>query len=156
MQRYEPYQGGESGNFAAVALNALTRNEQTHGFRYTESHLPLEMPIYVLGVTVDGGIGAKPKKGQGFVISTKSEEARAAELGSGAKWMLGLGLGALSGRLDLFRRSPLGNVSVGAPTCYCEVGRSVSTGANVAASEIRLAFTSGSLIYASHFGRRVV
>jgi E3 ubiquitin ligase len=99
VQRYEPYKGDDGGSFAAAALNALTRNEQTHGFRYVESHLPIGAPVYILGVTGEGAIGTKPKRGQSFIISTKSEEARAAELAKGAKWMLGLGVGGLSGAL---------------------------------------------------------
>jgi hypothetical protein len=94
VQRYEPYKGGEGESFAAAAVNALTRNEQTHGFRYSESHLPLGAAVYVLGVTDEGAVGAKPQQGQRFVISTKSEEARAAELASGAKLMLGLAIGS--------------------------------------------------------------
>ncbi|ODA67128.1 E3 Ubiquitin ligase [Methyloligella halotolerans] len=95
VERYEPYEGGSEGGFAVAAINALTRNEQTHGFRYSEVQLPLDAPIYVLGVTGDGAIGAKPKRGQSFVISTKSEEMRAADLARGGKWMLGIGIACL-------------------------------------------------------------
>lgn len=41
--------GGCGGSSAAAAINALTRNEQTYGFRYLETHLPLGAAVYALG-----------------------------------------------------------------------------------------------------------
>jgi hypothetical protein len=61
-------------------------------------HLPVDVDIYVLGVVgEDRCIGAPPEgaKGQRFLIS--SEEARAAELGSKNRWMLGVGMVCLVG-----------------------------------------------------------
>jgi hypothetical protein len=63
-------------------------------------HLPLDVEVYVLGVVGDNCcIGAPPDaaKGQRFLISVKSEETRAAELGSASTWMLGLGAICLLG-----------------------------------------------------------
>ncbi len=63
-------------------------------------HLPLDIDIYVLGVVGENNcIGAPPEgaKGQRFLISVKSEETRAAELGSASTWMLEVGLGCLVG-----------------------------------------------------------
>jgi hypothetical protein len=54
----------------------------------------------VLGVVGENGcIGAPPAeaKDQRFLISVKSEETRAAELGSASKLMLGLGVACLVG-----------------------------------------------------------
>lgn len=54
----------------------------------------------MLGVASENRcIGAPPAgaKGQRFLISVNSEEARTAELGSKSKWMLGLGVFCLVG-----------------------------------------------------------
>ena len=62
--------------------------------------MPVDVDIYVLGVVgVDRCIGAPPQgaKGQRFLISVNSEEARAAELGSKNRWMLGVGMVCLVG-----------------------------------------------------------
>jgi hypothetical protein len=62
--------------------------------------LPVDVDIYVLGVVgKDRCIGAPPDgaKAQHFLISVNSEEARAAELGSKCKWMLGVGTACLVG-----------------------------------------------------------
>jgi hypothetical protein len=75
-------------------------NHHTLGFRYKEMHLPLDVDIYVLGIAgEDHSIGAPPAdaKGQRFIISINSEEARAADLSSRSRWMLGLGVSCLIG-----------------------------------------------------------
>lgn len=96
VDRFEPYQEThEAEGLAKAAMRALTTNEETLGFRYKEVHLPLDAAIYVLGVkAADGSIAApmESDKGQSFIISTKSEEARVAKLQSSAKWTLRLGL----------------------------------------------------------------
>ena len=68
-----------------TALGAINNTNRTLCFRYKETHLPVDVDIYVLGVVgEDRCIGAPPQgaKGQRFLISVNSEEARAAELGS--------------------------------------------------------------------------
>jgi E3 ubiquitin ligase len=83
-----------------AALGASNSPDRTLGFRYKEMHLPLDVEVYVLGVVGDNCcIGAPPDgaKGQRFLISVKSEETRAAELGSASTWMLGLGAICLLG-----------------------------------------------------------
>lgn len=90
--------GGES--VMQAALGGAQRPDRTLGFRYKEMHLPLDVDVYVLGVVGENRcIGAPPggTKGQRFLISVKSEEARAAELGSASTWMLGLGAACLLG-----------------------------------------------------------
>jgi hypothetical protein len=72
----------------------------TLGFRYKEMHLPLDADVYVLGVTRDDhsiGAPATDAEEQRFIISINSEEARAADLGSRSRWMLGLGVSCLAG-----------------------------------------------------------
>ena len=83
-----------------AALGAANQPDRTLGFRYKEMHLPLDVEVYVLGVVGENRcIEAPPagSKGQRFLISVKSEEARAAELGSASTWMLGLGVACLLG-----------------------------------------------------------
>jgi hypothetical protein len=83
-----------------AALGSVDNSARTLGFRYKEMHLPLDVEVYVLGVVGENRcIGAPPAgaKDQRFLISVKSEEARAAELGSASKWMLGLGVACLLG-----------------------------------------------------------
>jgi E3 Ubiquitin ligase len=83
-----------------AALNDGAANDRTLGFRYTEMHLPVDSEVYVLGVVGnDRCIGAPPPgaKGQRFLISIKSEETRAAELGGKSRWRLALGAFFLAG-----------------------------------------------------------
>ena len=73
-------------------------DDRTLGFRYKEMHLPLDVDVYVLGVVGENGCIGAPQAGakdQRFLISVKSEETRAAELGSASKVLLGLGIGSL-------------------------------------------------------------
>lgn len=69
--------------------------ERTIGYRYTESILPIDAPIYVLGtVRENGEIGAPPTqdKQQRFVVSHRSEEDLGQSLGKSVLW---LGIGAI-------------------------------------------------------------
>jgi hypothetical protein len=103
LDRYAAHEEGES--LMQAALNDGAASERTLGFRYTEIHLPVDAEIYVLGVVgEDRCIGAPPPgaKGQRFLISVKSEETRAAELGGKSKWMLGLGVFFLVGAVVCF------------------------------------------------------
>jgi hypothetical protein len=83
-----------------AAVKPGTSNHRTLGFRYKEMHLPIDVEIYVLGVAgKDNSIGTPPDgaKGQRFIISISSEEARTAELGTKSRWMLSLGAFCLIG-----------------------------------------------------------
>lgn len=89
--------GGESVMQAALGD---TKSDRTLGFRYKEMHLPLDVDVYVLGVVGENGCIGAPQphvKDQRFLISVKSEETRAAELGSASKVMLGFGVACLVG-----------------------------------------------------------
>jgi E3 ubiquitin ligase len=91
-------EGGES--VMQAALGGGGNGGRTLGFRYKEMHLPLDVDVYVLGVVDENcciGAPAGAAKGQRFLISVKSEETRAAELGSASTWMLGLGVACLLG-----------------------------------------------------------
>ena len=99
VDRYDAHEE-EGESLMQAALNDEAANDRTLGFRYTEMHLPVDAEIYVLGVVGDDRcIGAPPPgtKGQRFLISVKSEETRAAELGGKSRWMLGLGVFFLAG-----------------------------------------------------------
>ena len=90
----------ESESVMQTALGAINNTNRTLCFRYKETHLPVDVDIYVLGVVgEDRCIGAPPQgaKGQRFLISVNSEEARAAELGSKRHALLGIGMVCLVG-----------------------------------------------------------
>ena len=90
----------EGESVIQTALGTINDTNRTLCFRYREMHLPVDVDIYVLGVVgEDRCIGAPPQgaKGQRFLISVNSEEARAAELGSKSRWMLGVGMVCLVG-----------------------------------------------------------
>lgn len=70
-------------------------SERTIGYRYKESLLPVDRPVYVLGTVQDNGeIGAPPDrdKQQRFVVSYRSEEDLGRSLVKNVFW---LGIGAI-------------------------------------------------------------
>ena len=96
MNRFERNTGNEG---PSISLGGATLNlgggERTIGYRYTESILPVDAPVYVLGtVQEDGGVGAPPpgESGHRFVVSHRSEEALGQSLGKTVMW---LGVGAI-------------------------------------------------------------
>ncbi len=98
VDRYDVYDAAANASLMQAALNGGTADDRTLGFRYKETHLPLDADIYVLGVVGKDrciGVPESGAKGQRFLISVKSEEARAAELGDKSRWMLGLGVSFL-------------------------------------------------------------
>ena len=85
---------------ASISLGGATINlgggEHTIGYRYTESILPVDEAVYVLGtVQEDGGIGAPQsgEEGHRFVVSHRSEEALGQSLGKTVLW---LGVGGIA------------------------------------------------------------
>lgn len=84
----------EGESVMQTALGTINNTDRTLCFRYKETHLPVDVDIYVLGVVgEDRCIGAPPEgaKGQRFLISINSEEARTVELGSKSRALLGIG-----------------------------------------------------------------
>lgn len=77
MNRFERDTGGAGITLGGLTVN-LGNRERTIGYRYEESILPVEEPVYVLGVVrEDGEIGApRPaeEEEQRFIISYRSEE----------------------------------------------------------------------------------
>jgi hypothetical protein len=92
-----------TGNEGSFSLGGMTVNlgggERTIGYRYTESILPVDEPVYVLGtVREGGGIGTPPPGAEShrFVVSHRSEEAHAQSLGKTALWLGVGGIAALA------------------------------------------------------------
>ncbi len=93
MNRFDRNTGNE-GTFSlgGVSVN-LGGGERTIGYRYTESILPVDESVYVLGTVQEGGGIGSPTSGEGghrFVVSHRPEEAHAQSLGKTALW-LGVG-----------------------------------------------------------------
>ena len=92
----------DTGNEGSFSLGGMTINlgggERTIGYRYTESILPIDAPVYVLGTVQEGGgIGAPAsgEEGHRFVVSHRSEEALGQSLGKTVLWLGVGGVGAL-------------------------------------------------------------
>jgi hypothetical protein len=92
----------DTGNEGSFSLGGMTINlgggERTIGYRYTESILPIDASVYVLGTVQDGGgIGAPSsgEEGHRFVVSHRSEEALGQSLGKTVLWLGVGGVGAL-------------------------------------------------------------
>jgi hypothetical protein len=93
MNRFDRNTGNE-GTFSlgGVSVN-LGGGERTIGYRYSESILPVDESVYVLGAVQEGGTIGAPhsgEKGNRFVVSHRSEEAHTQSLGKTALW-LGVG-----------------------------------------------------------------
>ena len=96
VNRFERNTGNEG---PSISLGGATLNlgggGRTIGYRYTESILPVEAPVYVLGTVQEGGGIGAPRSGEAghrFVVSHRSEEALSQSLGKTVRW---LGVGAI-------------------------------------------------------------
>src|ERR671917_407923 len=96
VNRFERNTGSEG---PSITLGGATINlgggERTLGYRYTESILPVDASIYVLGTVQEGGGIGSPSgdEGQRFVVSHRSEEALGRSLGKTVLW---LGVGGIA------------------------------------------------------------
>jgi hypothetical protein len=96
VNRFERHTGGEGPSISlGGATIHLGGGERTLGYRYAESILPVDAPVYVLGTVQEGGgIGAPSgEEGQRFVVSHRSEEALGQSLGKTVLW---LGVGGIA------------------------------------------------------------
>ena len=94
VNRFEPAQASLLGAATSVLGGPTVR-----GRRYIETVLPIGVPVYVLGhVQADGSIGpaAPGTQERTFVVSTKSEEQRRADVAGTTKWLLWGGWAALA------------------------------------------------------------
>ena len=96
VNRFERNTGNEG---PSISLGGATLNlgggERTIGYRYTESILPVDAPVYVLGTVQESGEIGPPPPGEAehrFVVSHRSEEALGQSLGKTVMW---LGVGAI-------------------------------------------------------------
>jgi hypothetical protein len=96
VNRFERNTGNEG---PSISLGGATLNlgggERTIGYRFTESILPVDAPVYVLGTVQESGeIGAPPpgESEHRFVVSHRFEEALGQSLGKTVLW---LGVGAI-------------------------------------------------------------
>jgi hypothetical protein len=97
VNRFERNTGSEG---PSITLGGATINlgggERTLGYRYTESILPVDAPVYVLGAVQENGEIRAPASGesrQRFVVSHRSEEALGESLGKTVLW---LGVGGIA------------------------------------------------------------
>jgi hypothetical protein len=96
VNRFERNTGSEG---PSISLGGATLNlgggERTIGYRFTESILPVDTPVYVLGTVQESGEIGAPPPGEAehrFVVSHRSEEALGQSLGKTVLW---LGVGAI-------------------------------------------------------------
>lgn len=94
VNRFDRNTGNEGGS---ISLGGMTVNlgggERTIGYRYSESILPVDATVYVLGTVQEGGGVGAPQSGEEshrFVVSHRSEEALGQSLGKTVLW-LGVG-----------------------------------------------------------------
>jgi hypothetical protein len=96
VDRFERNTGSEG---SSITLGGATINlgggERTLGYRYTESILPVDASVYVLGTVQEGGGIGSPSgdEGQRFVVSHRSEEVLGQSLGKTVLW---LGVGGIA------------------------------------------------------------
>src|SRR5215212_1076134 len=96
VNRFDRNMGNEGPfSLGGVTIN-LSGGERTIGYRYTESILPVDEAVYVLGTVQESGeIGAPQsgEEGHRFVVSHRSEEALGQSLGQTVLW---LGVGGIA------------------------------------------------------------
>ena len=96
VNRFERNTGSEGPSISlGGATIHLGGGERTLGYRYTETILPVDAPVYVLGTVQEGGGIAAPSGDEGhrFVVSHRSEEALGQSLGKTVLW---LGVGGIA------------------------------------------------------------
>src|SRR5919199_1936059 len=92
VNRFDRNTGEGTFSLGGMTVN-LGGGERTIGYRYTESILPVDESVYVLGTVREGGTIGSPSSGEEghrFVVSHRSEEAHTQSLGKTALW-LGVG-----------------------------------------------------------------
>jgi hypothetical protein len=97
VDRFEQANSGTTLSIGGLTLN-LGVGDDTVGYRYRESILPVDGPVYVLGVVAgDGSIGspAHGRSDQAFTISYRSEETLVRSTSQAAFWLRVGGAGAL-------------------------------------------------------------
>lgn len=96
VNRFERNTGSEGPSISlGGATIHLGGGERTLGYRYTETILPVDAPVYVLGTVQQGGGIGTPSGDEEhrFVVSHRSEEALGQSLGKTVLW---LGVGGIA------------------------------------------------------------
>jgi E3 Ubiquitin ligase len=96
VNRFDRNTGSEGPSISlGGATIHLGGGERTLGYRYTETILPVDAPVYVLGTVQHGGGIGTPSGDEGhrFVVSHRSEEALGQSLGKTVLW---LGVGGIA------------------------------------------------------------
>lgn len=96
VNRFERNTGSEGPSISLGGTTIhLGGGERTLGYRYTETILPVDAPVYVLGTVQQGGGIGTPSgdEGHGFIISHRSEEALGQSVGKTVLW---LGVGGIA------------------------------------------------------------
>jgi E3 Ubiquitin ligase len=96
VNRFDRNTGSEGPSISlGGATIHLGGGERTLGYRYTETILPVDAPVYVLGTVQQGGGIGTPSGDEGhrFVVSHRSEEALGQSLGKTVLW---LGVGGIA------------------------------------------------------------
>ncbi|MBI3965032.1 MAG: E3 ubiquitin ligase family protein [Chloroflexi bacterium] len=101
LDRFDQSAAGPGINVSlgGVAINFGSGDGRTLGYRYRESILPLDQPVYVLGVVQSNGVVGPPQPGrkdQRFIISYRSEEALTQSFSSSAQWLTYGAIGAFA------------------------------------------------------------
>jgi hypothetical protein len=90
MNRFEPAASGGTGSISVGSFSInLGDGDRTLGYRYRESVIPVDEPVFVLGVVTETGEIAKPgrnRKDAALVVSHRSEEALREAWGNSARW----------------------------------------------------------------------
>ena len=96
VNRFERNTGSEGPSISLGGTTIhLGGGERTLGYRYTETILPVDAPVYVLGTVQQGGGIGTPSGDEEhrFVVSHRSEEALGPSLGKTVLW---LGVGGIA------------------------------------------------------------
>lgn len=96
VNRFERNTGSEGPSISLGGTTIhLGGGERTLGYRYTETILPVDAPVYVLGTVQQGGGIGTPSGDEGhrFIVSHRSEEALGQSVGKTVLW---LGVGGIA------------------------------------------------------------
>ena len=96
VNRFERNTGSEGPSISLGGTTIhLGGGERTLGYRYTETILPVDAPVYVLGTVQQGGGIGTPSGDEGhrFIVSHRSEEALGQTVGKTVLW---LGVGGIA------------------------------------------------------------
>ena len=96
VNRFERNTGSEGPSISLGGTTIhLGGGERTLGYRYTETILPVDAPVYVLGTVQQGGGIGTPSGDEEhrFVVSHRSEEALGQSVGKTVLW---LGVGGIA------------------------------------------------------------